>query len=121
MKKASEVGTVPGTTGREIRHVEVLIKRQRRSMSFEVFARKHPIRAAKRFAKEMGFGGLDFDWPNAIVKVGPIPETSGLELEPFEEEIFRQLLAGEIKTEMVVGPGVDRRAEFREREKQRGW
>lgn len=103
MKTAEEVATVAVTTGREIRQVEVLIKSQRRTMTFEVFAKKDPVRAAKRFAKDMGFGGLDFDWPNATVKVGPMPEESGRELEPFEQEIFRQLLAGELMTEVVVG------------------
>jgi hypothetical protein len=91
-----------GKTGREIRQVEVLIKSQRRTMTFEVFAKKDPVRAAKRFAKDMGFGAVDFDWPNAIVKIGPIPESGGPELEPFEQEIFRQLLAGELTTEVVV-------------------
>jgi hypothetical protein len=88
---------------REIRHVEVLIKSQHRSMTFEVFAKKDPIRAAKRFARDMGVSGLDFDWPNAVVKVGPIPKDSGPELEPFEQDIFRQLLAGELTTEVIVG------------------
>lgn len=85
---------------RELRRVEVLIKSQRRNMIFEVFAKKGPVRAAKRFAKDMGFGGLDFDWPNAVVKIGPIPKESGHQLEPFEEEIFRQMLAGELTPEV---------------------
>jgi hypothetical protein len=68
-----------------------------------VFAEKDPIRAAKRFAKKMGFGGLDFDWPKAIVKVGPILKQSEHALEPFEQEMFRQVIAGEITMEVVVG------------------
>lgn len=100
MKEGADVATVAEKTGRDIRHVEVPIKSQRRSMIFAVFAKKDPIRAAKRFAKDMGFGGLDFDWPNAVVKEGPIPNKSGRNLEPFEEEIFRQIMAGEITTEV---------------------
>ncbi|MGA8534550.1 MAG: hypothetical protein WB615_10620 [Candidatus Tumulicola sp.] len=88
--------------GRQIRHVEVLIKSQKRSMLIEVFAKKDPIRAAKRFVKEMGFGGLDFDWANAKVEEGPSPRGTGPELEPFEAEILRKLLSGEIKTEKLV-------------------
>lgn len=88
--------------GRQIRRVEVLIKSQKRTMTFEVFAQKDPVRAAKRFAKDMGFGGLDFDWPNAKVLEGPGPRTDEPELAPFEAEILRKVLAGEIKTEKVV-------------------
>lgn len=97
MKKTAEVATVAGKTDRKLQHVEVLIKSQRRSMIFEVFAEKDPLRAAKRFAKNAGFGGLDFDWRNAVVKAGPISEEGRHQLESFEEELFRQLMAGELK------------------------
>ena len=45
MKTAEEVATVAVTTGREIGQVEVLIKSQRRTMTFEVFAREDPLYA----------------------------------------------------------------------------
>ncbi len=91
-----------GKTSRQIRHVEVVIKSQKRSMSIEVFAKKDPIRAAKRFVKEMGFGGLDFDWANAKVAEGPNASKGGTDLEGFEVDVLRGLLSGEIKTERIV-------------------
>ena len=71
-------------------------------MSFEVFARKDPRRAAKRYVKEMGLGSLDYDWANAKILEGPIPPNGGPELEPFKEDILRGMLTGEIKTERFV-------------------
>lgn len=49
MKKAAA-----GKIGRDIRRVEVLIKSQRSTMTFEVFAKKDPVRAAERFRKKHG-------------------------------------------------------------------
>lgn len=102
MVKPTQGSANAGKARRELRHVEVPIAGQHRSMFFEVDA-KDAIRAAKRAARKAGFGGLDFDWRNGIVKNGPILKGNAPELEPFEEDVFRGLISGEIETEVLVG------------------
>ena len=85
----------------KLRRVKVMLKRQKREVSIEVFATRDPVRAAKRFVKTLGFDIADFEWKNAEVLEGPNPDTPR-ELEAFEEEIFLRMLTGEIETSRTV-------------------
>ena len=88
---------------RSIRQVKVQITSQRRAVSIQVFAKKDPIRAAKRFVRELGLGSLDYDWDNATIIEGPYPKNLGdLALDPFEADLLCGMLSGEIKTEKLV-------------------
>jgi len=81
--------------GKNLRRVDVTMRSSGRGTSIEVFAEKDPVRAAKRFAKKLGFDIAAFEWANAKVLEGPSPN-SPPELDAFEEEVFRGMLTCEI-------------------------
>lgn len=80
-----------------LRRVKVMMKSPRRGMSVEVFAEKDPVRAAKRFAKKLGFDIANFDWRTAEVLEGPDPKPPP-ELDAFEEDLLLATLTGKIET-----------------------
>jgi hypothetical protein len=86
---------------KKLRRVEVIMKSSKRGVSIGVFAEKDPIRAAKRFVRQMGFNTVDFEWANAKVLEGPDPNPPP-ELEVFEEDLLLRMLTGEIETRRVV-------------------
>jgi hypothetical protein len=87
---------------REIRRVEVLVKSQKRTVTFTVFAKKDPIRAAKRFSKQVGLGHLDYDWPNVTILTGSAPSDEASELDTVDADVFHGILSGEHVTETIV-------------------